>query len=97
MKTPCGSKRGELAKARSVLAISVLMAACCCNAYSHDGGTADRPNIIFIMADDLGYGHLGCHGQTRITTPNIDRLAAEGTRFTQWNAGHCVAHLHAAR
>lgn len=47
----------------------------------------DRPNIIFIMADDLGYGDLGCYGQKRIQTPNIDRLAAEGTRFTQCYAG----------
>jgi arylsulfatase A-like enzyme len=45
------------------------------------------PNIIFIMADDLGYGHLGCYGQTKIRTPNIDRLAAEGMRFTQVYAG----------
>src|SRR6266700_633438 len=42
-----------------------------------------KPNIIFILADDLGYGDLGCYGQTKIKTPNIDRLAAEGLRFTQ--------------
>lgn len=46
-----------------------------------------RPNIIFIMADDLGYGDLGCYGQKLISTPNIDRLAAEGMRFTQAYAG----------
>lgn len=46
-----------------------------------------RPNIIFIMADDLGYADLGCYGQKRILTPNIDRLAAEGMRFTQCYAG----------
>ena len=45
---------------------------------------ADRPpNIIFIMADDLGYAELGCYGQKKISTPYIDRLAAEGMRFTQ--------------
>ena len=44
---------------------------------------ADKPNIIFIMADDLGYGDLGCYGQKLIRTPNIDRLAEEGVRFTQ--------------
>ena len=46
-----------------------------------------RPNIIFIMADDLGYGHLGCYGQRIIQTPHLDRLAAEGMRFTQAYAG----------
>lgn len=50
----------------------------------------ERPNIIFIMADDLGYADLGCYGQQRIKTPNIDRLAAEGTRFTQCYAGAAV-------
>ena len=49
-----------------------------------------HPNIIFILADDLGYGDLGCYGQTKIKTPNIDRLAAEGMRFTQCYAGSTV-------
>ena len=49
-----------------------------------------RPNIIFVLADDLGYGDLGCYGQTRIRTPNIDRLATEGMRFTQCYAGSTV-------
>ena len=53
-------------------------------------GEVERPNIVFIMADDLGYGHLGCYGQTKIRTPHLDRMAAEGTRFTQVYAGHCV-------
>ncbi|RLS26142.1 MAG: arylsulfatase, partial [Planctomycetota bacterium] len=39
-----------------------------------------KPNIIFIIADDLGYGDLGCYGQKIIRTPNLDRLAAEGMR-----------------
>jgi len=51
---------------------------------------ADRPNVIFILADDLGYGDLGCFGQKLIQTPNIDRLAAEGMRFTQAYAGATV-------
>lgn len=54
------------------------------------GEPATRPNIVFIMADDLGYGHLGCYGQEHIKTPHIDRMAEEGTRFTQFYAGHCV-------
>lgn len=49
-----------------------------------------RPNIVLIMADDLGYGHLGSYGQTKIRTPNLDRLAAEGVRFTQAYAGSTV-------
>ncbi|HMJ88500.1 MAG TPA: arylsulfatase [Candidatus Acidoferrum sp.] len=48
------------------------------------------PNIIFILADDLGYGDLGCYGQKRIKTPNLDKLAAEGMRFTQCYAGSTV-------
>ena len=48
--------------------------------------TEDRPNIIFIMADDLGYGSLGCYGSKEIRTPNIDRLAASGMRFTDYHS-----------
>jgi arylsulfatase A-like enzyme len=48
------------------------------------------PNVVFILADDLGYGDLGCFGQTLIQTPHIDRLAVEGTRFTQAYAGATV-------
>jgi arylsulfatase A-like enzyme len=49
-----------------------------------------RPNIILIVADDLGYGDLGCYGQTMIKTPNLDKLAAEGIRFTDFYAGSSV-------
>lgn len=49
-----------------------------------------RPNIIFVLADDLGYGDPGCFGSTRIRTPNIDRLAREGMLFTQHYAGNAV-------
>jgi arylsulfatase A-like enzyme len=48
------------------------------------------PNVIFILADDLGYGDLGCYGQQKIKTPNLDRMAAEGIRFTQAYAGSTV-------
>jgi uncharacterized sulfatase len=50
----------------------------------------ERPNIIYIMTDDLGYGDLGCYGQEVVQTPNLDRLAAEGLRFTDHYAGHTV-------
>lgn len=49
-----------------------------------------KPNIIFIMADDLGYGDLGIYGQEKIRTPNIDQLALEGMRFTQAYSGSTV-------
>src|SRR5260370_42661088 len=49
-----------------------------------------RPSIIFILADDLGYGDLGCYGQTKIRTPHLDKLAAEGIRFTSFYAGSTV-------
>src|SRR5512135_2406054 len=45
------------------------------------------PNLVFILADDLGWGELGCYGQTKIRTPNIDRLATEGMRFTRHYSG----------
>src|SRR5580692_2175091 len=52
---------------------------------------AERPpNIVFIIADDLGYGDLGCYGQKKIHTPNIDQLCAEGMRFTNHYAGNNV-------
>ncbi len=50
----------------------------------------DKPNIIFILADDLGYGDLGCYGQQTIQTPNLDRMAAEGMVFTDHYAGSTV-------
>ena len=50
----------------------------------------ERPNIVFVLADDLGYGDLGCYGQKRIKTPSIDKMAAEGIRFTDHYAGSTV-------
>jgi len=49
-----------------------------------------RPNIIYILADDLGYGDLGCYGQTKFDTPNIDALARQGMKFTQHYSGSPV-------
>lgn len=52
---------------------------------AHEAAAPRRPpNIVLVFADDLGYGELGCYGQTKIATPNIDRLAREGARFTQF-------------
>lgn len=51
---------------------------------------ADKPNIIFILSDDIAMGDLGCYGQKLIQTPNLDKMAAEGTRFTQAYSGTTV-------
>ena len=48
-------------------------------------------NVIYILADDLGYGDIGCYGQTKIHTPNIDKMAQEGMLFTQHYAGCTVS------
>ena len=48
--------------------------------------TPARPNIVFILADDIGYGDLGCYGANKVKTPHLDRLAREGLRFTDAHA-----------
>jgi arylsulfatase A-like enzyme len=53
-------------------------------------GENARPNIVFILADDWGWGDLGCHGNKLVNTPNLDRLAREGTEFYQFNVGSPV-------
>ena len=50
-----------------------------------------RPNVVFILADDLGFGDLSCYGQEKFETPNIDKLAQEGMRFTQCYSGTTVS------
>ena len=52
---------------------------------------AQRPNVVFILADDLGWGDLSCYGQQRFQTPNIDALASRGMRFTQCYSGTTVS------
>lgn len=61
-----------------------------CDSNTSDNLSSAKPNIIFIMADDLGYADLGCYGQKIIKTPHIDQMAAEGMRFTQCYAGSTV-------
>ena len=52
----------------------------------HAAETRVKPNVVLILADDLGYGSLGCYGNTEVKTPNIDRLAADGMRFTDYHS-----------
>jgi arylsulfatase A-like enzyme len=70
--------------------VTILIAVCapCLSAAAADSITC--PNIVLILADDLGYGELGCYGQKRIRTPHLDRMAREGIRFTDAYAGSTV-------
>jgi arylsulfatase A-like enzyme len=70
--------------------LSITIASLALSALAALGADATKPNIIFILADDLGYGDIGCYGQTKIKTPNIDRMATEGIRFTQAYCGTSV-------
>lgn len=69
-------------KKRLLLAVAVAVVSASC--------VQAKPNVVFILADDLGWGDLGCYGQKVIATPEIDRMAAEGLRFTHFYAGATV-------
>ncbi len=74
--------------ALSVLVTMLVGAGCASHTdLAADSAAIDRPNVVLILADDLGYGELGCFGQTKIHTPNLDRLAASGVRFTNFYSG----------
>ena len=73
------SRRNLLCLSAGVAALSGL------NSYAQ---SQQQPNIVIIVADDLGYGDLSCYGATSIRTPGMDRIANEGLRFTQ---GYCTA------
>jgi uncharacterized sulfatase len=67
---------------------SLCKMACCLWAaigMANVAAAAERPNVVLILADDMGYGELGCYGHAKFKTPRIDRLAAEGVRLTQFN------------
>jgi arylsulfatase A-like enzyme len=89
MKVPV---RFPLATIGLLLPASIFLSCSNPSAYQQklDKIKGDRPNIIFILVDDLGYGDIGCFGQQKIQTPNIDRLVAGGIRFTQAYAGSAV-------
>ena len=68
--------------------LAVLLSTSCKPTAPHSAPS--KPNIIFILADDLGYGDLGCYGQRIIKTPRLDQMAAEGMKFSQFYAGATV-------
>lgn len=72
------------------VSVFVILVALLCLASEGVAKETRRPNIIFILADDLGYGDIGAFGQKKIHTPNIDRMAREGTKFTQHYSGNAV-------
>ncbi|GAA4429642.1 arylsulfatase [Bremerella cremea] len=72
-----------------VLSFTLLAILGCCFVSTSQAETK-KPNIIYILADDLGIGDLGCYGQEKFETPNLDRLAAEGMKFTQHYSGSTV-------
>jgi arylsulfatase A-like enzyme len=84
------SNRTTNRRGRAAAFISIALLPFCSAALPPAAAAADRPNIIFIMADDLGYAEVGCYGQKWIKTPNIDALAADGMKFTQFYAGNAV-------
>lgn len=70
--------------------IRTLLLGTCYLILSLVGAAAERPNIVIILADDLGYGDLSCYGQTAFTTPHLDELASRGMRFTDAYSGSPV-------
>lgn len=67
-----------------------LLAVCVSGQLTCRADAADKPNVIYILMDDAGYGDLSCYGQKLFSTPNIDRLAAEGLKFTDHYSGSTV-------
>jgi arylsulfatase A-like enzyme len=101
MMAPAGSARPEVTMRRlrspvlsllSLLPSSALLVVgtSCTAPDTSEPAPGRRPNLVYIMADDLGWADLGSYGQAHIETPRLDRMAAEGTRFTQYYAGSTV-------
>jgi len=78
-----GTSRRSFLKSIGAIGLYAGLASCA-------GSVKTKPNIIFILADDLGYGDLGCYGQQQVQTPNLDRMALQGMRFTDCYAGSTV-------
>ncbi len=81
---------GHLRLTTSAVAVVLLGAICVftINLKTVQAASTDRPNIVLIYADDLGYGDISCNGATEVSTPNVDRIAKEGLNFTD---GHCAS------
>src|SRR5210317_1241488 len=84
-------------KLNILIAMVAIAMLCACNNKPSDANSepsiaVDKklPNIIYILADDLGFGDLSCYGQKKFSTPNIDKLATEGMLFTQHYSGSTV-------
>ncbi len=73
------------------LTVAPALFTCCNSPISKNSSEPVRPNIIYILADDLGYGDLGCYGQKSIHTPHLDRMADDGIRFTSHYSGSTVS------
>ena len=97
MKSTCSDRFGRALLAVWLAGAALMEFPPCANAESSfvftntaPQPTPRRPSIILIVADGLGYGNLSCYGQTKFQTPNLDRLAAEGIRFTSYYAGDAI-------
>jgi arylsulfatase A len=77
-------------KRATLFLLSTLLAASASFAADPGSSASRRPNIIFLIADDLGYGDIGAFGQKKIRTPSLDQLAKDGMRFTHYYSGHNV-------
>lgn len=79
-----------------VFALAMLLGSCSLNGNTNSNhneaatAASDKPNVIIINVDDLGYGDVGCYGATKVKTPNIDKLAKEGRRFTDFHSASAV-------
>jgi arylsulfatase len=82
--------RRDFLRAIGTGAVAMSLPGCANTAGRLGKAGTKKPNIVFILADDLGYAEVGCYGQKKIKTPNIDRLAKEGMKFTQHYSGNPV-------